>query len=192
MRFKKGSKIEVFSKSEVPSGAWRPADMISGNGHNYTVRYVHCLGRKNETVMERVSRKAIRPCPPPVNCKESLVTGDLVEVFDDFSWKIASILKVLSAEYYLIRLLGSSKEFQAHKVNIRVRQSWQDGEWIMIGKVNFLDFVLSNFFHPLSFFPFWYIYFQCSVKFSECFLWIFFGSYLSHFSLMIFSVELQI
>ncbi|KAJ0029790.1 hypothetical protein Pint_12696 [Pistacia integerrima] len=134
MRFKKGSKIEVFSKSEVPSGAWRPADIISGNGHNYTVRYVHFLGRTNETVKERVSRKAIRPCPPPVNCKENLVTGDVVEVFDYFSWKIASILKVLSAECYLVRLLGSSKEFQAYKVNIRVRQSWQDGEWIVIGK----------------------------------------------------------
>ncbi|XP_044463404.1 uncharacterized protein LOC123194296 isoform X2 [Mangifera indica] len=102
MGFKKGSKIEVFSKSEVPSGAWQPADIISGNGHNYTVRYVHCLGGTNETVSERVSRKAIRPCPPPVN----------------------------------FRLLGSSRELVAHKGNIRVRQSWQDGEWIVIGKAS--------------------------------------------------------
>lgn len=168
MGFKKGSKIEVFSKSEVPSGAWQPADIISGNGHNYTVRYVHCLGGTNETVSERVSRKAIRPCPPPVNCKESLVVGDVVEVFDGFSWKIASILKVLSVDCYLVRLLGSSRELVAHKGNIRVRQSWQDGEWIVIGKVNFLDFVLSSFIILFISFLFW-CFFQCLVNFSDWF-----------------------
>ncbi|KAJ4707935.1 Plant tudor-like RNA-binding protein [Melia azedarach] len=133
MRFKKGSKVEVF-KSELPSGAWQCAEIISGNGHNYRVEYAHHSGRANETAVERVPRKAIRPCPPHLESVKRWMAGDVVEVFDDFSWKIATILKVLSGEYYLVRLLGSSQEFQTHKRNIRVRQSWQDGEWVVIGK----------------------------------------------------------
>ncbi|KAI9190907.1 hypothetical protein LWI28_000605 [Acer negundo] len=134
MRFKKGSKVEVFCRNEVPSGAWRCAEIISGNGHNYTVRYAQYLGKTNNVYMDKVSRKAIRPCPPAADCAESWMAGDVVEVFDDFSWKIATILKVLSGDSSLVRLLGSSREFQAHKMNIRVRKSWQDDEWVLIGK----------------------------------------------------------
>ncbi|XP_059592214.1 uncharacterized protein LOC100264564 isoform X6 [Vitis vinifera] len=38
MKFRKGSKVEVLNKKEVPSGAWHCAEIISGNGHNYSVR----------------------------------------------------------------------------------------------------------------------------------------------------------
>ncbi|KAL5783164.1 hypothetical protein ACOSP7_008193 [Xanthoceras sorbifolium] len=133
MKFRKGCKVEVFCRSEVPSGAWLCAEIISGNGHNYTVRYAKSPGMTNNADRDRVSRKAIRPCPPPVDFADWMA-GDVVEVFDDFCWKIATLLKVLSEDYYLVRLLGSSREFQAHKINIRVRQSWQDDEWVLIGK----------------------------------------------------------
>lgn len=144
MRFKKGSQVEIF-KSEVPSGAWWCAVIISGNGHNYTAEYARYSGRTNETAQERVSRKEIRPCPPPVQRVTSWMAGDLVEVLDDFSWKIATVLKVLGGECYSVRLLGSSREFQTHKSNIRVRQSWQDDKWVVIGKVNFAPSFITSF-----------------------------------------------
>ncbi|KAK9207950.1 hypothetical protein WN944_000299 [Citrus x changshan-huyou] len=144
MRFKKGSQVEIF-KSEAPSGAWWCAVIISGNGHNYTVEYARYSGKTNETAQERVSRKEIRPCPPPVQRVTSWMAGDLVEVLDDFSWKIATVLKVLGGECYSVRLLGSSREFQTHKSNIRVRQSWQDDKWVVIGKGSgYSDIVKSN------------------------------------------------
>lgn len=138
MRFKKGSKVEVLCESEVPSGAWRCAEIVFGNGHNYTVKFDHSMGRTNETVVERVPRKAIRPCPPPMGCEENWVAGAVVEVFHDFSWKSAIVLKVLVAHYYLVRLLGSSREFEIHKVKMRVRQCWQGNKWIVIGKVSYI------------------------------------------------------
>ena len=135
MRFRKGSKAEVLSKKEVPSGSWQCAEIICGNGHNYTVRYD---GLEGATVVKRVSRKDIRPCPPPLEVSDDWVPGDVVEVFHNFSWKMATISKVLGKKYILVRLLGSSQEYKVSKFDIRIRQSWQDDQWIVIGKVSSL------------------------------------------------------
>lgn len=135
MRFKKGNKVEVLSKREVPSGSWRCAEIICGNGHNYTIRYDGYEQANGKTVLERVSRKAIRPCPPPLEISGSWVLGDVVEVFDNFSWKMSTISQVLGKNYYKVRILGSSREFEVFKFDIRVRQSWQDNKWVVIGKV---------------------------------------------------------
>ncbi|KAG8639264.1 uncharacterized protein LOC110630693 isoform X2 [Manihot esculenta] len=134
MRYRKGSKVEVLSKQGVPSGFWRCAEIICGNGHTYTVRYEGHASTIDETVMERISRNAIRPCPPLPEIAEDWVPGDVVEVFDDFSWKTATISKMLGKKYFLVRIIGSSLEFKVSKFDIRTRQSWQDDEWIVIGK----------------------------------------------------------
>lgn len=139
MRFKRGSKVEVLSKNEVPSGSWRCAEIISGNGHDYTVRYDGYEGAKNVTLVERVSEKAIRPCPPSLEISENWVRGDVVEVFDNCSWKMATVSQVLGKNFFLVRLLGSSLEFEVFKFDIRARQSWQGNKWVVVGKgsVNF-------------------------------------------------------
>uniref|UniRef100_A0A5B7AZL4 ENT domain-containing protein n=1 Tax=Davidia involucrata TaxID=16924 RepID=A0A5B7AZL4_DAVIN len=134
MRYKKGSRVEVLSENEVPSGSWHYAEVICGNGHNYTVRYVMHPGATDEDIVERVSRKSIRPCPPVVELPENWIPGDVVEVFHSFSWKMATVSKVLGRNYFLVRLLGSSQEFKVSKFDLRVRQSWQDDKWFIIGK----------------------------------------------------------
>lgn len=134
MRFKKGNKVEVLSKVEVPCGSWLCAEIICGNGHYYTVKYDGYQDDAGEAIVERVSRKDIRPCPPSLELTENWSPGDVVEVFQNFSWKMATVLKVLGKNYILVRLLGSSLEFQVSKFDIRVRQSWQDDKWIIIGK----------------------------------------------------------
>lgn len=134
MRFKKGSKVEVLSKRKVPSGSWISAEIICGNGHNYTVRYDGHQSNIDEAIVERVPGSAIRPCPPPVGGPEGWIPGDIVEVFDNFSWKMATVSKVLGKKYFLVRHLGSSLEFKVRKYDLRVRQSWQDDKWIVIGK----------------------------------------------------------
>ncbi|TKY54901.1 EMSY 1 [Spatholobus suberectus] len=134
MRFKKGNKVEVLSKVEVPCGSWLCAEIICGNGHHYTVKYDGYQGDAGEAIVERVSRKDIRPCPPALELTENWSPGDVVEVFQNFSWKMATVLKVLGKNYILVRLLGSSLEFQVSKFDIRVRQSWQDDKWIIVGK----------------------------------------------------------
>ena len=146
MRFKKGSKVEILSKKEAPSGSWHRAEIICGNGHTYTVRYNE--GAADKTVVERVSRKAIRPLPP-LEDSENWVPGDIVEVFHDGSWKMATISQVLGKKYVLIRLLGSSWEFKVSKLDIRARQSWQGDQWIVIGKVFFLTYEHLKFSNSL-------------------------------------------
>ncbi|KAK8292709.1 hypothetical protein V6Z11_D06G137500 [Gossypium hirsutum] len=134
MRFKKGSKVEVLTKEEVPTGAWRCAEIISGNGHTYSVKYGWFPITGEAAAVERVSRKAIRPCPPPMNGKNNCASGDIVEVFDDLSWKPAVIVKVLGGNNFSVRILGSSSELKAHQSRLRIRQSWEDGNWFLVGK----------------------------------------------------------
>ncbi|KAG7540661.1 ENT domain [Arabidopsis thaliana x Arabidopsis arenosa] len=135
MRFRKGSRVEVFSNKEAPYGAWRCAEIVSGNGHTYNVRFYSFQLEHEEAVMERVPRKIIRPCPPLVDV-ERWETGELVEVLDNFSWKAATVREELSGNYYVIRLLGTPAERTFHKVNLRARKSWQDEKWVAIGKIS--------------------------------------------------------
>lgn len=136
MRFRKGTKVEVLTQKEVPSGSWRCAEIVGGNGHNYAVRYYGDMGGFEEASVERVPRKAIRPCPPSVDVSEDWVPGDVVEVFHNFSWKMATVLKVLGWNHLLVRLLGSAIELKASKHDVRARLCWQDSEWIVIGKAS--------------------------------------------------------
>jgi hypothetical protein len=149
MRFKKGTKVEVLSKAEVPSGSWLCAEIVRGKGRRYTVRYEGFLGATDEDIVERVSRKSIRPCPPTLELVENWTPGDIVEVYQNFSWKMATVLKVLGKKYISVRLLGSSLEFHVTKFDIRVRQSWQHDKWFVVGKVLLFSYLnlFVFFFH---------------------------------------------
>ena len=88
--------------------------------------------------VERVPRKAIRPCPPPINGTDDWVSGDVVEVFDELCWKPAVIVRVFGGNNFSVRILGSNSELKADQSRLRVRQSWEDGNWFLVGKVIFL------------------------------------------------------
>lgn len=133
MRYNKGSRVEILRKQELPSGAWCCAEIISGNGRTYTVS---CEG--GEAIVEKVSRKLMRPCPPLVEITDNLVPGEVLELFHDFSWKMATVSKVLGRNFFVVRLVGTMQELKVTKSDLRVRQCWQDGEWIVIGKVHLL------------------------------------------------------
>ncbi|XAR70944.1 hypothetical protein NMG60_11027993 [Bertholletia excelsa] len=144
MKLKRGSKVEVMSKNKELI-SWRCAEIISGNGHTYSVKYCCNSGSASESIEERVSRKAIRPCPPPVEGVKTFLVGDSVEVFDNGLWKIATLLKVLDRDHYLVRLVGLHHEMRVHKSEIRVQQSWQDNMWVVIGEgYQGCEFVKSN------------------------------------------------
>lgn len=134
MRFKKGSKVEILCKKDMPLGAWRCAEIVSGNGHTYIVRYDPIPGMRDGKIVDKVPRTAIRPCPPPVGRAVNWASGDIVEVLDVGSWKAAIISKVLDGDSCLIRLLGSFTEFKIHKSKARPRRTWQDDKWVVFGK----------------------------------------------------------
>ncbi|PSS17778.1 DUF724 domain-containing protein [Actinidia chinensis var. chinensis] len=135
MRFKRGTKVEVMNNKDV-FVSWQRAEIISGNGHTYDVTFNCYPGSNGEVMVERIPGKAIRPCPPPVDALGHWVAGDIVEVLDNVSWKIATVLKVLDRDHYLVRVLGVTQEFRVHKSNTRVRQSWQENKWVVIGKAS--------------------------------------------------------
>ncbi|KAL3819074.1 hypothetical protein ACJIZ3_004979 [Penstemon smallii] len=143
MRFKKGDKVEVMNIKEVPV-SWHVVKILSGNGHTYHVEHDSYPGMASEQKVETVSRKLVRPCPLLVQGVESCIAGDIVEVFNEYSWKSATIVKVLEGKkvnksnkiqnQYLVRLLGCSEELIIDQSNIRMRQTWHNDEWILMGK----------------------------------------------------------
>ncbi|XP_074281040.1 uncharacterized protein LOC141605982 isoform X2 [Silene latifolia] len=136
MRFRKGTKVEVLNLKEGPSGSWRCAEIIGCSSHRYTVRYEGEIELFGKSMVESVSQKAIRPCPPPVDVLQDWIPGDVVEVLHNYSWKMATVLRVSGRSHLLVRLLGSTVEFKAHKYDVRARICWQNGEWIVIGKAS--------------------------------------------------------
>ncbi|KAL2236938.1 uncharacterized protein LOC105164835 [Sesamum indicum] len=141
MRLRKGDKVEVMNKTEAPL-SWRVAEILSGNGHTYRVQYDPYPDMASEQMVETVSRKFVRPSPPQVPGVDNCIAGDIVEVFYEYAWKIAAIVKVLRCKkeckskkiQYLVRLLGCSQELIVDESNIRIRQTWQDDKWHLIGK----------------------------------------------------------
>lgn len=157
MRFKIGDNVEVMNNKEVPV-SWRAAEILSASGHTYTVQYDYYPGMGKDQFLEIVPKKFVRPSPPPAQGVENFMTGDIVEVFYQHSWKIAAVLNILQGRkesnkkksnfavaaiqnQFLARLLGCSQEIVVDGSNIRMRQSWHDGKWIPMGKVR----LVSNF-----------------------------------------------
>ena len=137
MKYKKGTKVEVLNKRDVPSGSWWCAEIISGNGHTYSVRYNSAPSGESELI-ERVPRKVIRPSPPLVQDPVTLMPGDVIEVFDNGSWKLAEVSIAVAKDCFSVRVLGSSRMFYAGKSDIRLRQCWNNNRWILIDKVMLL------------------------------------------------------
>ncbi|KAK4772246.1 hypothetical protein SAY86_014021 [Trapa natans] len=132
MRLKKGTRVEVLNNEEVSMGAWHSGEIISGNGRNYYVKYSLNLG-SNEAKIERVPRKAIRPCPP-VQQFDSWEIGDIAEVYHNRSWKTAIIMEVKDTHNYYVRLVGLREELSCHCYQLRVRQIWKDDKWFVLAK----------------------------------------------------------
>ncbi|KAL2236094.1 UNVERIFIED_CONTAM: hypothetical protein Sindi_1341600 [Sesamum indicum] len=117
MRFKKGDKVEVMDSKDVPV-SWRAAEILSCIGHTYRVQYDSYPGMASNQMVEMVPLKFLRPRPPLVQGVESCIAGDIVEVFYEYSWMIAAILKELVID----------------RSDIRMRQTWHDDKWILMGK----------------------------------------------------------
>ncbi|KAL6547598.1 hypothetical protein OROHE_009303 [Orobanche hederae] len=150
MRFKIGDKVEVMNDNEVPV-SWHTAEVLSISGHKYLVKYDSNFSTSSNRITEMVSRKFVRPCPPLVEGVDSYVAGDIVEVFCQYSWKVGAVLNILGGrketkgnrnhrqaaalqKQYLVRLLGWSQDLVIDSSCIRMRRTWHDDKWILMGK----------------------------------------------------------
>lgn len=151
MKFKKGDKVEVMNNEEIPV-SWHVAEVLSGDRNMYCVKYDSYPGMSSERKVETIPRMFVRPCQPLVQGVEDHVAGDVVETFHECAWKAATILNVLQGKRgttskktslraaaiqkrYLVRLLGCSMESVVDGSNIRSKQTWHEGKWVLFEKV---------------------------------------------------------
>ncbi|XP_039121131.1 uncharacterized protein LOC120257903 isoform X3 [Dioscorea cayenensis subsp. rotundata] len=128
MRLTKGKMVEVLNRKDLSSSFWQPAEIISGNGRMYQVKYYY------SGYEERVPRKFIRPCPPPVMNSKSWMTGDVVDAFVNNAWAHAEVLKLGTQNFGIVRILGTTRVFGTRVSDFRLPQSWEDNKWVMVDK----------------------------------------------------------
>lgn len=124
--------------------SWQPARIVESRGNEYTIEYDVHDSYGNRMVFELVLVDYIRPSPPLVEFS-NWSRGDLVHVFDNFAWKLATVLRVLENKLFMVRVVGSMLDLIVDAAWIRVRHCWQDGRWILVGKVWQLPDFLSQF-----------------------------------------------
>jgi Agenet domain len=138
VRLKKGSKVEVFCTSRcIPGGFWRPAHIVCGNGHTYTVQYDTVSSSPHKTSdLEKVPRKAIRPCPPVKEKPVKWALDDVVEVYVHGSWKVGRVAGVAYGNnFYFVTLMGHTRELAVKISNLRRLLLWQENKWVLTKKV---------------------------------------------------------
>ncbi|XP_066309096.1 uncharacterized protein [Miscanthus floridulus] len=137
MRIRKGNPVEVWTQEAgSPVGAWRSGEVTWGNGHSYTLRWHDGDGE----VSGRISRKSVRPRPPPAPVPRDLDAGDMVEVFDDDDclWKCAEVQGPAAANdrHFDVKIVGAAKVLTVPAQRLRVRQVLLDDVWVALHKDN--------------------------------------------------------
>lgn len=135
MKFKKGSKVEVWRKSKEPMDSWFPGSITSVDGDQYIVKYEHFLNLEGKPAVEKVSQEDVRPQPPKGKEEEKWMDGNIAEVFDIHCWRVGKVVKVLKSSRFVVKLFGSIQLKEFHQSSLRVRQAWQNDKWVLIGKV---------------------------------------------------------
>ncbi|RLM93954.1 uncharacterized protein C2845_PM08G18700 [Panicum miliaceum] len=148
MRIMKGSQVEVWTQEAgSPVGAWRVGEVTWGNGHSYTLRW-HDGGE----VSGRISRKSVRPRPPPAPVPRDLDAGDMVEVFDDDDclWKCAEVRgpAVGGDRRFDVKIVGAAKVLRVPPQRLRIRQVLRDDDvWVALHKDNQIAVPITMPFH---------------------------------------------
>lgn len=153
MRLTKGSKVEVFCTTKtIPSGFWRPGQIVCGNGRTYSVQFESApSSRQSTTNVENVLRKVIRPCPPVKDKPVKWVPGDVVEVFVHGIWKVGKITGVAYGNnFYFVVMAGHARELSVKLCNLRRLQMWENNKWTFIKKVINFYFVILIFLISFS------------------------------------------
>ncbi|GAB2216456.1 hypothetical protein Droror1_Dr00024229 [Drosera rotundifolia] len=140
-----GTKVGMFSQKEDPLGCWRCGEIMSGNNHTYTVRHDTGIGSLGGQVIDRVPHKAIRPCPLVTKLGSVWVSGDVVEVFHSFAWRVATVVQglfptlVVHIPICFIRECGSDAgdggKSNDHELFVtRFWEAWKAQAWDHQGK----------------------------------------------------------
>ncbi|KAK3161267.1 hypothetical protein QOZ80_1BG0074890 [Eleusine coracana subsp. coracana] len=135
MRIRKGSQVEVWiQEAASPVGAWRGGEVQWGNGHSYVLRWHD--GGPDST---RISRKSVRPRPPPAPVPANLDAGDMVEVFDeeDCLWKCAEVERApADGRQFRVKVVGAPRVLTVAPNHLRLRQMLRDDDvWVLLHKV---------------------------------------------------------
>ncbi|KAG6509290.1 uncharacterized protein LOC121982536 [Zingiber officinale] len=130
MKFKQGDEVEVLRRNKETYASWFPSIILSVLVNKYSVTYKLFVSPQGKPIVETVDVKDVRPCPPIVPYNQDWHVGDVAEVLDTHSWKVARIVKIVKNKYVVAKIFGSIqlKRFSIYDA-ARVSQAWQNNNW---------------------------------------------------------------
>lgn len=129
MKFKQGDEVEVLRRDKEAYASWFPSIISSVFVNKYSVTYKLFVSPQGKPIVETVDGNDVRPCPPLVPYKQDWLIGEVAEVLDTHSWKVARIAKIVENKYVVAKIFGSIQLKRFSIYDARVSQAWQNNSW---------------------------------------------------------------
>ncbi|KAH9289517.1 hypothetical protein KI387_033634, partial [Taxus chinensis] len=130
MKSKEGYLVEVCRSNGGILQSWFRAKIISCKEHCYKVEYDNLLNDHGKRVVEDVCVDAVRPEPPRMTETRKLAPGHMIEVYDNHSWKVGTVLKALPGRLFVVKLMEPLRQRTFHQSVIRPRLFWENEGWL--------------------------------------------------------------
>ncbi|GLJ34815.1 hypothetical protein SUGI_0701120 [Cryptomeria japonica] len=130
MKFKEGHRVEVCRSDGGTLRSWYRARIISHNRDCYRVQYDNLLNDHGKHVVEDVYADIVRPEPPTMTETRKLGPGDLIEVYDNHSWREGRVIKALPSRLFVVKLMEPLRQRSFHQSVIRPRLFWENDSWL--------------------------------------------------------------
>ncbi|KAK4478350.1 hypothetical protein RD792_017640, partial [Penstemon davidsonii] len=131
--FRDGMMVEVKSDEEGYQGSWYSAVILSSLGSDdFLVEYQTLkTDDESEQLREKALASNMRPCPPKLVRIERFKKLEEVDAWYNDGWWVGVVSKVLDGLKYGVYFWNSNEELIFEHYNLRPRQEWIGGKWIV-------------------------------------------------------------
>lgn len=134
---RKGTEVEVSNDEDGFQGSWFAATVVQVVANaKFLVRYKSLkTDDGKEFLTEEIDAEHLRPCPPETFMVDCYSLNDPVDAYWNEGWWEGKICKVLHGGRYRVYFEGTDDKMVFDHSDLRPRQVWIDGTWVMASQV---------------------------------------------------------